>query len=281
MNKYDIKILSGIDSIRISEENPSTLLFDIEKQKESLPIEKIDAVVIKTMDTGPIVEDMYVEIYVDNMIYIILSEMQNFKNIIFDVLNKTISLDLAKFIEASTYHFCKTFILFERNPGSISFEDTEEKKINLLEKVIEKFSLTGKKDTALCGFILAIMSYCPLYMIFGKGEHAEQVVSLTALEGCPIPLFTSIQKCPDLPDVEIKKIYPRQYVGAMLAQKTFAVVNFGNENYFVLSSNLIQEVLASLVSFHEDESSPKQAEDKKDSFLKSIFGKGKNRSEKK
>lgn len=261
MNKYDIKILSGTDNINISTENPTELFVEIGTKKEAVSVEKIDAVIIKTMDTGPIVEDMYAEVYVENTIYIILSELQNFKSIIFDVLNKKVALDMAKFIEASTHHFRKTFILFERIHGSIVFEDTEEKMIKLLEGAINAFCTTGKQDVLLYGFVLAIMSYCPLYMLVGNENGNESIVCLTELEGCPIPLYTSIQKCPKLPEVSIiniKKVSPKQYLGALLSKNTYSVVNSGSDDLFVLHLNHIQNTFASLISFHEEEAVPKE-----------------------
>lgn len=261
MNNYDIKILSGTDNINISAENPSILFVEIGTQKETVSVEKIDAVIIKTMDTGPIVEDMYAEVYVGNTVYIILSELQNFKSIIFDVLNKKVALDIAQFIEASTHHFRKTFILFERIHGSIVFEDTEEKMIKLLESAINAFCTTGKQDVLLYGFVLAIMSYCPLYMLVGNENGNESIVCLTELEGCPIPLYTSIQKCPKLPEVSIisvKKVSPKQYLGALMSKNTYSVVNSGSDDFFVLHLNHIQNTFASLISFHEEESAPKE-----------------------
>lgn len=52
--------------------------------------EDINAVFIKTMDTGPSVEDMYAEVYIHNTIYIILSESPLFKTLILDIFGSIV-----------------------------------------------------------------------------------------------------------------------------------------------------------------------------------------------
>jgi len=217
--------------------------------------ENIKAVVIKTMDTGPSVEDMYAEIHMEDAIYIVLSESPLFKDIILDTLSSVIPINLELFIKASMYHFDKTFILYKKDGLYLETEDSVEKKIAILEEAISLFRET--KQPSLSGFIFAIMSFCPMYLLYGKGEHKNMLVTLSDIDENLIPIYTTPDKCPPGDQFEKIRLSADQYVKLLVYGNNDVVVNFNTNYQIVLSSHQLKNVLLPLIALRDDLNYPK------------------------
>jgi len=249
--KYNIKILSDGFEVSVAGDPIKSLIISGTSEIYTYSASEIFAVTIKTMDTGPSVEDMYAEIYTDDTIYIILSESSIFKNTVLDTLNSIVPINLELFIEASMYHFNKTFVLYKKEGSNVDTDDNDEKKIAILEASILTLHKI-KQSEGLSGFIFALMSFCPMYLLYGKGEHKDQLVNLSAIKENMVPVFTSLEKCPKLEQFEAKKVSADTYTKLLVSGKCDVAVNFNTDCQIIINSQQLQGILLPLVMLRED-----------------------------
>lgn len=76
------------------------------------PFAKIESIVVKTTSLGPIFDDMFAEIKVDETKFIVASENPLYKTIIFDILGSNLELDYKKLTEAAICVFDNEFIIY-------------------------------------------------------------------------------------------------------------------------------------------------------------------------
>ena len=249
--KYNIKILSDGFEVSVSGGPIKRLIISGPNETYTYLASEIFAVTIKTMDTGPSVEDMYAEIYTDDAIYIILSESPIFKNAILDTLNSIVPINIELFVEASMHHFNNTFVLYKKEDSNVDTNDDDDKKIAVLEASILTLHKI-KQSEGLSGFIFALMSFCPMYLLYGKGEHNDQLVNLSAIKENLIPVYTSLEKCPKLEQFEAKKVSADTYTKLLVSGKCDVAVNFNTDCQIVINLQQLQGILLPLVMLRED-----------------------------
>lgn len=270
---YNIKIISENDSISIINSVLKTFRVICNNEEYIYSAEDITAVLIKTMDTGPSVEDMYAEVYIYDTIYIIISESRLFKTLILDTIGSLVSLNLKLFIEASTYHFNKTFVLYQIDDVDIEYEDSDDKKIAVLEASI-KLIQTGDCSAELCGFVFAVMSFCPMYLLYSKGKFGDELVNISAINKNLIPIYTTLDRCPNEELFERRRHNSSSYVKLLISGNNDAVVNFNSDCPVKISLQQLQNILLPLVLLREETENKRLVDSKqrkKKELLKKLF----------
>ena len=247
----NIKILSDSFEVSVAGDPIKRLTISGTNEIYTYSASEILAVTIKTMDTGPSVEDMYAEVYTDDAVYIILSESPIFQNAVLDTLSSIVPINLGLFIEASMYHFNKTFVLYKKEGSDVDTNDNDEKRIAILEASISALH-KNKQSEGLSGFIFAIMSFCPMYLLYGKGEHKDQLVNLSAIKENLVPIYTSLEKCPKSDQFEAKKVSADTYTKLLVSRKCDVAVNFNTDCQIVINLQQLQGVLLPLLMLRED-----------------------------
>lgn len=74
---------------------------------------------IFTTDKGPFVDDVALAVFIKNKIFVIPSEHQCYKSLIFDELPKVISINFEMIIKASTCCENSTFVIYEKGISKI------------------------------------------------------------------------------------------------------------------------------------------------------------------
>lgn len=191
-------------------------------------------------------EDLYAEIHVQDTIYVIPSESPLYNDAIVSTVHSVVPLDLEASIEASTYHHNKTFVLYQKMGTDVEIEDSDEKRIAILEASLESLHKAGQ-SAGTSGLVFALLSFCPMYLLFGKGERRDRLVNLAAIRETLIPIFTSLDKCPNSDQFEKRRLPAEQYLQMLASENDDAMINFPTEQRFLINSRQIQELLLPLV----------------------------------
>ena len=144
MKAYNIIVLSEKDSAALVGTDPKSFQITCRGDSTVYTAEDVKAVIIKTMDTGPVVEDMYVEVHINDTIYIIPSESPKYNDIVFYVLNDIVALNLELSIEASMYHYNKAFVLYQKDDEAAEAEDSDDKRCAILEASLKTLHEAGQ-----------------------------------------------------------------------------------------------------------------------------------------
>ncbi len=246
LEAYHVIVLSENDSVAVSGTEPKSFQITYNGDIARYTAEDVKAVILKTMDTGPFVEDLYAEIHVQDTIYVIPSESPLYNDAIVSTVHSVVPLDLEASIEASTYHHNKTFVLYQKMGADVEIEDSDEKRIAILEASLESLHKAGR-SAGTSGLVFALLSFCPMYLLFGKGEHRDQLVNLAAIRETLIPIFTSHDKCPNSDQFEKRRLPAEQYLQMLASENDDAMINFPTEQRFLINSRQIQELLLPLV----------------------------------
>lgn len=272
LGTYNIKILSENDSVTVIDTASKTFQITCRNNETVYSAEDIQAVIVKTMDTGPSVEDMYAEIHINDAIYIILSESPQYNDAIIKNLNAIVPLNLALFIEASMYHFNKSFVLYQKTDLAVETEDCDEKRIAILEASIKLLQET-KQSAGLTGFMFAIMSFCPMYLMYGKGENKDMLVNLSGISENLIPICTSLDRCPNEDKFEKRKLPANEYVKILVSLNADAMINFNTDCQIKISFQQLKGILLPLIILREDPALQEGANSKESKKGKGFFSK--------
>lgn len=221
---------------------------------------------------------MYAEIHTNDTIYIILSESSSFKEIIVDTIQSIVPINLELFIEASMYHFNKTFVLYKKEEADIEIEDNDEKRIAILEECIRLFHASKHltKTEGLARFTFAMLTFCPMFLLYGKEEHQNMLVNLSAISENLVPIYTSLERCPKGDQFEKRKLSSDMYIKLLAHGDNDAMVNFNMDCQLMISSEQLRNVLLPLIVLREapanDKHSHNTTNEKKKGFLERLFG---------
>lgn len=291
VKKYNVKILTGNDSITIIDAALKTFRITCKNEEHMYSAKKIKAVVIKTMDTGPDVEDMYAEIHTDDAIYIILSESPLFKDTILDKLNSIIPINLESFVEASECHLNKTFVLYQKEYLNVKIKDKNKKRAAIIDEII--LQLVEEKQENLREFLFAMLSFCPMYLIFvdnilkimrylevslyftGNCMEGEVSDPLCDESGIPVLGFTSYDKRLLAKEFEIRNLSAKKYITFLVETEQDLLLNFDpNANLHIrISSRQLKEKVLPLIMRREDSVCKKRILNKTIKKKKGFLGK--------
>ena len=274
---HNIIIITESDRVTIIDNALKTLQIVCGNETHTYSPDNIDAVLIKTMDTGPSLEDMYAEIHTNDAIYIILSESSLFKEIIVDTIQSIVPINLELFIEASMYHFNKTFVLYRKEVADIEIEDSDEKRIAIVEACIQLYhaSKHATEMEGLAKFTFAMLSFCPMYLLYGRGEHHNMLVNLSAISEKLVPIYTSLERCPKGERFEKRKLPSDVYIKLLARGGNDAMVNFNTDCQLMISSEQLRNVLLPLIVLREAPANQESSLNttRKNGFLERLFGK--------
>lgn len=253
MKEYNITVLSGNDSAALLHTYPKSFRITCGGVETVYTAEDVKAVTVKTMDTGPIIEDLYAEAHIGDKIYIIPSEFKQYTNTVINVLGDIVDMDFELSIEASTCHSNKTFVLYQKKDVAAETEDNDEKLTAILEALL-KANREARQSSELMGFIFAILSFCPMYLMFGKGEHKDQLVNLASISDDMIPIYT-LDKCPNGDQFEKRLMSAKDYIRMLAADNCKAMVNYGSDTHFLIGSETISSILMPIIVLREEAAS--------------------------
>ena len=274
---HNIIIITESYCVTIIDNALKTLQIVCGNETHTYSPDNIDAVLIKTMDTGPGLEDMYAEIHTNDTLYIILSESSSFKDIILDTIQSIVPINLELFIEASMYHFNKTFVLYRKEGADIEIEDSDEKRIAIVEACIQLYhaSKHATEMEGLAKFTFAMLSFCPMYLLYGRGEHHNMLVNLSAISEKLVPIYTSLERCPKGERFEKRKLPSDVYIKLLARGGNDAMVNFNTDCQLMISSEQLRNVLLPLILLREAPANQESSLNttRKKGFLERLFDK--------
>lgn len=109
-----IKILTEQDTL-VLENN--TLMAKADGHEYAFPLESIMRLVIATMDSGPLFDDMGLIVQVgEDTSFLIMSEHKCYEPLLFQQLGKALPVDYQKIIEASSCTEQNYFEIYSKNP---------------------------------------------------------------------------------------------------------------------------------------------------------------------
>ena len=157
----------------------------------------------------------------------------------------------------------------ERNPQTVG--DSDAKALAFLEAGMATFAKSNHKDEVSLKLIIAALSDAPLYFPFDRDLEAMlgsvdptklkpgdtlqpskdvkmRILTLTPENGVEfVPMFTSNEEVNKGPSASIIRFYPQDYLPKLVQMDKPVIINPFSENRFLLSKQLITEVLLPLV----------------------------------
>lgn len=73
------------------------------------------------------------------------------------------------------------------------------------------------------------MSFCPMYLLYGKGEYDDRLVNLSTISEKLIPIYTTLERCPSGELFERRKQNSNSYVKLLVGGNNDAVINFDSD----------------------------------------------------
>lgn len=188
-------------------------------------------------------------------------------------------------------------IFYQREQSKQSTEDADAKALAFLEAGMATFAKSEQKDEVAFKLIVASLSNAPLCFpveidieaMLGNVDVAKLkpgdtlqpqkdvkmcILTLTLESGDEfVPMFTSNDEANKGPSVSIIRYYPQDYLPMLVKMDKPVIINPFNEFRFLLSKQIITEVLLPLVQNKTNTSDKAyQQEKKQDKYLGTVVG---------
>ena len=188
-------------------------------------------------------------------------------------------------------------IFYQREQSKQSTEDADAKTLAFLEAGMATFAKSEQKDEVAFKLIVAALSNAPLYFpveidveaMLGNVDAAKlklgdtlqpqkdvkmRILTLALESGDEfVPMFTSNDEANKGPSASIIRYYPQDYLPMLVKMDKPVIINPFNEFRFLLSKQIITEVLLPLVQNKTNTSDKTfQQEEKQDKYLGTVVG---------
>lgn len=188
-------------------------------------------------------------------------------------------------------------IFYQREQSKQSTEDADAKTLAFLEAGMATFAKSEQKDEVAFKLIVAALSNAPLYFpveidveaMLGNVDAAKlklgdtlqpqkdvkmRILTLALESGDEfVPMFTSNDEANKGPSASIIRYYPQDYLPMLVKMDKPVIINPFNEFRFLLSKQIITEVLLPLVQNKTNTSYKTfQQEEKQDKYLGTVVG---------
>ena len=188
-------------------------------------------------------------------------------------------------------------IFYKQEQSKQSTEDADAKALAFLEAGMATFAKSERKDEVAFKLIIAALSDAPLYFpveidIEAMLENVDvaklkpgdtlqpqkdvkmRILTLVLESGDEfVPMFTSNDEAKKGPSASIIRYYPQDYLPMLVKKDKPVIINPFNEFRFLLSKQIITEVLLPLVQNKTNTSDKAfQQEEKQDKYLGTVVG---------
>ena len=188
-------------------------------------------------------------------------------------------------------------IFYKQEQSKQSTEDADAKALAFLEAGMATFAKSERKDEVAFKLIIAALSDAPLYFSveidieamlenvdvakLKQGDTLQpqkdvkmRILTLALESGDEfVPMFTSNDEAKKGPSASIIRYYPQDYLPMLVKKDKPVIINPFNEFRFLLSKQIITEVLLPLVQNKTNTSDKTfQQEEKQDKYLGTVVG---------